>query len=83
MVSIQTLQEALIFTQDMKFGHYMKVPPRHTYIAQTSAVLVSAFVQIAVKEILFATVPDICTPDQRLFLNCNNTKAFFTASVLW
>lgn len=73
----------MIFTQDMKFGHYMKIPPRHTYIAQTSAVTVSAFVQIAVKEILFYAVPDMCAHDQRNFLNCANTKAFFTASIIW
>ena len=30
--TIQTLAEALSFVQDLKLGHYIKVPPRATFI---------------------------------------------------
>lgn len=29
--SVQTLSEATSFTQDLKLGHYVKVPPRATF----------------------------------------------------
>lgn len=33
--SVQTLIEATSFTQDLKLGHYVKVPPRATFIGQS------------------------------------------------
>lgn len=30
--TIQTLAEALSFVQDLKLGHYIKVPPRATFV---------------------------------------------------
>ena len=32
--SIQTLTEATSFVQDLKLGHYIKVPPRATFIGE-------------------------------------------------
>jgi hypothetical protein len=32
--SIQTLIESASFTQDLKLGHYIKVPPRATFIGE-------------------------------------------------
>ena len=32
--SVQTLTEATSFVQDLKLGHYMKVPPRATFIGE-------------------------------------------------
>lgn len=30
--SVQTLTEATMFVQDLKLGHYIKVPPRATFL---------------------------------------------------
>lgn len=35
--SVQTMQVALAFTQDLKLGHYMKVPPRATFMGSSKA----------------------------------------------
>ena len=32
-----TLHQAMIFTSDMKLGHYMKIPPRTVFWGQVSA----------------------------------------------
>lgn len=67
----------------MKLGHYMKVPPRATFVAQVSATFVACFVQVGVKEWLFKTIPNICERDAPLLLTCASTKVFFTSSVIW
>lgn len=50
---------------------------------QLVATLISSFLQVAVKEWIFDTVPDICTPDQPSHLTCPHNEVFFTASVIW
>jgi OPT family small oligopeptide transporter len=42
------LGQAQVFSGDLKFAHYMKVPPRTTFFCQISAAIWSAFVQISV-----------------------------------
>ena len=32
--SVQTLTEATMFVQDLKLGHYIKVPPRATFLGK-------------------------------------------------
>jgi hypothetical protein len=99
--SVQTLGQAVFFLQDLKLGHYIKVPPRATFlgvhwdlynqsvaadwfpIAQLIATVLVAFVQIGVKQWLFANVKDICSPTQSNFLTCPINQVWFTASVIW
>lgn len=80
---MQTLQESQVFVQDMKFGHYIKIPPRHTFIAQMSAVVVACFAQVGTKTLLFNVVPDMCAPLQANLLTCARTKVFFTSTIIW
>ena len=81
--SVQTLTEATSFVQDLKLGHYIKVPPRATFLAQLVATVLAAFVQIGVKQWIFANVVDICKPTQSSFLTCPHNQVFFTASAIW
>ncbi|KAG8855931.1 hypothetical protein FRC20_000665 [Serendipita sp. 405] len=81
--SVQTLGSSLAFMQDLKLGHYMKVPPRATFLVQMVSAFLSAFVQVGVKRWLFATVPDICTRNQPNQLTCPRNEVFFTASAVW
>jgi hypothetical protein len=41
------------------------------------------FVQLGVKEWIFADVKDICLPTQSSFLTCPHNQVFFTASAVW
>ncbi|KAI8459070.1 oligopeptide transporter 4 [Phakopsora pachyrhizi] len=81
--SVQSLLVGLAFIQDLKLGHYMKIPPRVTFIVQIVAAILSAVVQIGVKKFLVATVPDMCDKHQANLLTCPNTSVFYSASVLW
>ena len=81
--AIQTLSAALIFTQDLKLGHYIKVPPRASFMAQSVATLLAGFVQVGVKQALFASVKDICTQGQKAMLTCPHNRVFFNASAVW
>lgn len=81
--SVQTMSEALGFVQDLKLGHYIKAPPRATFVVQITATILAAFVQVSVKQWLFSAVPDICSPDQERFLICPHNQVFFTASTIW
>lgn len=51
--------QALGFAQDMKLGHYMKVPPRSMFFAQLVAGVWSAVVQIAVMNWALVNIPDV------------------------
>ena len=99
--SEQTLLQATWFLEDLKLGHYIKVPPRATFlgvvwdsytqraaadwfpIAQLIATVLVAFVQIGVKQWMFANVKNICLPTQSNFLTCPLNQVWFTASAIW
>lgn len=81
--SVQTLSEATSFVQDLKLGHYVKVPPRATFVVQVVGTLMASFVQVGVKQWMFDNVKDICSPDQPSLLTCPNNAVYFTASAVW
>lgn len=77
------MAQALYFLQDMKLAHYIKVPPRVTFMAQTIACLWSAIVQVAVFNWALGNIEDICSPDQKNGYTCPGASVFYTASVIW
>jgi len=81
--SVQTLTEATSFVQDLKLGHYVKVPPRATFVVQMVATTLAAFVQVGVKTWIFKSIQDICDPNQSSQLTCPHNQVFFTASAVW
>ncbi|KAF8954190.1 OPT oligopeptide transporter [Flammula alnicola] len=81
--SVQTLSASTAFVQDLKLGHYVKVPPRATFLVQMVATILAAFIQVGVKEWIFSNVKDICEPTQRSQLTCPHNQVFFTASAVW
>ncbi|PCH33323.1 OPT oligopeptide transporter [Wolfiporia cocos MD-104 SS10] len=78
-----TVTQALSLASDMKIGHYMKVPPRTMFIAQTLATILSAFICVGVQMWQFATIPDFCQPDQKDYFTCPDLTTFSTASIIW
>lgn len=77
------MSQALYFIQDLKLGHYMKVPPRTMFWSQLIASIWSAIVQIAVMNWALANIPDVCSDTQIHHWNCPSARVFFTASVVW
>ncbi|KAJ5664579.1 hypothetical protein N7507_005310 [Penicillium longicatenatum] len=78
-----SMSQALYFCQDMKLGHYMKVPPRVTFWAQMASCIWSSVVQVAVLNWAFGSITDICSETQANKYTCPNGRVFFNASVIW
>ncbi|KAL2276762.1 hypothetical protein FJTKL_00427 [Diaporthe vaccinii] len=74
---------SLTYVQDMKIGHYMKIPPRSLFRAQLFAVLWLSVVQTATFNWMFAYLPGICTKAQPQGFTCAGAKTFYNASVIW
>ncbi len=78
-----TVVQAVAFTQDLKLGQYMKVPPRTMFMAQTMATIWSCLVQIAVMNWALGSITGICTSTQSNHFTCPQARVFFNASVIW
>ncbi|KAK3943027.1 OPT family small oligopeptide transporter [Diplogelasinospora grovesii] len=78
-----TMSQALTFVGDLKFGHYMKIPPRTMFMAQVVATTFSCFIQIMVLNYALKTIPGVCTPTQPEHFTCPGGRVFFSASVIW
>ncbi|KAH9942142.1 OPT oligopeptide transporter [Epithele typhae] len=79
----QTLAEGSQFVGDLKLGHYIKLPPRATFIVQMTSTAFVGLLQVAVKEWMFANIEDICQTDQKDFLTCPHNQVIYTTSVIW
>ncbi|KLP14582.1 sexual differentiation process protein isp4 [Fusarium fujikuroi] len=78
-----TVAHALDFANDLKLGHYLKIPQRQTFWCQTVATVVSAFVCTAVMNFQILNIPDICQPTQKDRFTCPGVESYFTAAVLF
>ncbi|KAL2788318.1 OPT oligopeptide transporter protein-domain-containing protein [Aspergillus keveii] len=78
-----TVAHALSFANDLKLGHYLKVPPRQTFWCQVIATIVSALVCTGVMNFQITRIPDMCEPDQPNRFTCPNLQSYFTAAVLF
>ena len=81
--ALQTLASGLGFIQDLKLGHYMKVPPRLSFFAQLIFSIWISIVQIGVEQFMFDNVPDLCTSNQQHRFTCPHARIFFTSSIVW
>ncbi|KAI1324286.1 OPT oligopeptide transporter protein-domain-containing protein [Xylariaceae sp. FL0255] len=78
-----TLSQALSFVEDLKFGHYMKIPPRTMFIAQVVATTLSCFIQVGVLNFALTNIDGICDLTQPQRFTCPGGRVFFSASVIW
>ncbi|KAH7148288.1 OPT oligopeptide transporter protein-domain-containing protein [Dactylonectria macrodidyma] len=78
-----TCAHAVMFSNDLKLAHYVKLPPRHTFSAQIVATFISTFVCVGVLNFQMTRIDDVCTEDARFKMTCPGVNTFFTASVLW
>ncbi|KAH6879423.1 OPT oligopeptide transporter protein-domain-containing protein [Thelonectria olida] len=78
-----TVAHALDFANDLKLGHYLKIPQRQTFWCQTVATIVSAFVCTGVMNFQITRIPDICETDQKDKFSCPGVESYFTAAVLF
>ncbi|OAA55649.1 Oligopeptide transporter OPT superfamily [Cordyceps fumosorosea ARSEF 2679] len=68
--------------QDLKLGHYVKIPPWTLFYAQMVSTLVSTLVFVGLLQHQLR-IPAICTPHAPFRFVCPGENFFFTAVVLW
>ncbi|KAK3196455.1 hypothetical protein K4F52_000337 [Lecanicillium sp. MT-2017a] len=78
-----TCAHAVWFANDLKLAHYVKIPPRQTFVAQMVATLISTIICVGVLNFQMLHIDGVCTPDAQYKLTCPGVNTFFTASVLW
>ncbi|EIW64935.1 OPT oligopeptide transporter [Trametes versicolor FP-101664 SS1] len=78
-----SMYQSLFFLNDLKIGHYMKIPPRVMFMAQVVASTLACFVCVGVQEWQFANIEGYCTPTQKDGFVCNDIETFATASIIW
>lgn len=78
-----TMSQALTFVSDLKFGHYMKIPPRTMFMAQVVATTFSCFIQILTLNYALKNIPGVCDTMQPEHFTCPGGRVFFSASVIW
>ncbi|CZS81346.1 unnamed protein product [Fusarium graminearum] len=78
-----TVAHALDFANDLKLGHYLKVPQRQTFWCQTVATIVSAVVCTGVMNFQIRNIPGICESGQKDRFTCPGVESYFTAAVLF
>ncbi|XP_020585185.1 oligopeptide transporter 7-like [Phalaenopsis equestris] len=81
-----SMSQALMFLQDFKLGHYMKIPPRTMFMAQVMGTVISSLVYLCTAWWLMDSVPNIC--DRELLPSdspwtCPGDHVFYDASVIW
>ncbi|KAH8551798.1 OPT family small oligopeptide transporter [Umbelopsis sp. PMI_123] len=75
-------KQALLFAQDLKLGHYMKIPPRDMFIFQIVGTIIASFVSLGTTQYLMTTISNICTNAAYPF-TCPNASLFGASSVIW
>ncbi|KAL3965293.1 hypothetical protein ACCO45_002297 [Purpureocillium lilacinum] len=78
-----TLGQAQTYSGNLKLAHYMKVPPRVTFICQVVATIWAVFVQIAVMNWTLGNIDGVCDNKQVSHFTCPNGRAFFSSSIVW
>lgn len=66
--------QALQFTQDLKLGHYMKIPPRIMFWVQVISSVIAGIINLATTDWLLRVQPNICTKAGYPW-TCRNTNS--------
>jgi OPT family oligopeptide transporter len=82
-LAADNVEQAVAFSGDLKFGYYMKVPPRLIFWGQILSSTVMVISVIVAQDWALDNISGICTPDQKDFFICPNISIFTTASILW
>ncbi|KAK6924495.1 Oligopeptide transporter, OPT superfamily [Dillenia turbinata] len=81
-----SMKQGILFLQDLKLGHYMKIPPRTMFMAQVLGTFIAVFVHLGIAWWLIYTIPKICDEDllpSDSPWTCPGDHVFYDASVMW
>ncbi|XP_047336037.1 oligopeptide transporter 7-like [Impatiens glandulifera] len=77
-----SMAQAVVFLQDLKLGHYMKIPPRNMFMAQILGTLIAVIVYLGTAWWLLETIPDICESSSSIW-TCPSDTVFYDSTVIW
>ncbi|KAJ3333657.1 hypothetical protein HDU76_005401 [Blyttiomyces sp. JEL0837] len=81
-LSYMSLYQGTLFVQDLKLGHYMKVPPRAMFFVQVWGTLIASFVNVYVAVYVFEHLGDKI--NQHLGgWNAAQYNAFISTGAIW
>ncbi|KAG7663268.1 uncharacterized protein J8A68_003182 [[Candida] subhashii] len=75
--------QAQNFVNDLKLGHYTKIPPRALFRCQLVSVFIASFVQLAVLNFQIENVAGFCEPDNHQKFTCPGARSFYSASIMF
>ncbi|XVE80579.1 hypothetical protein DITRI_Ditri14bG0150800 [Diplodiscus trichospermus] len=81
-----SLVQALFLTQDLKLGHYMKIPPKSMFIVQLVGTIVASSCYFGTTWWLVSSVENICLSDilpKGSPWTCPGDNVFYSASIIW
>jgi OPT family small oligopeptide transporter len=81
--STDVVGQGVYFAMDMKLAHYLKVPPRTTFVAQGVATILGALTQTGVTLWMLGHINGICQSDQADNFTCPNGRTVYSSSVIW
>ncbi|KAF9117023.1 hypothetical protein BGW39_002508, partial [Mortierella sp. 14UC] len=76
-----SMAQAMLFTSDLKLGHYMKIPPRAMFWAQLIGTVIAGLVNLLTANWLLKSQKGICEDNEEFM--CPSANTFFSASVIW
>ena len=75
--------QAQNWINDLKQGHYAKIPPRAMFRVQLLSVVLTMFIQLGILLYQINGIPDYCSPTNPQKFFCYGTTTFYNASILW
>ncbi|KAJ5719882.1 hypothetical protein N7493_006760 [Penicillium malachiteum] len=81
-VGVAVSNQALTFTQDMKLGHYMKIPPHQMFMAQVVSTAVSCLVVVSIIKFQL-NIEGVCNSEVQTRWICGTASTNFTSSLMW
>ncbi|KAI8051224.1 OPT oligopeptide transporter protein-domain-containing protein, partial [Syncephalis plumigaleata] len=77
-----SMSQGITFLADLKLGHYMKIPPRHMFVAQIIGTVLAGTINLATTYLMFHLYPQLC--DKKIVgWTCQSSRVFYAASVIW
>jgi len=77
-----SMAQAITFVGDLKLGHYMKIPPRDMFIAQTAGTVLAGLMNVSTAYWIYGHIKGLCQPDS-VEWQCSSARVFYSASIIW
>ncbi|KAK9465336.1 OPT oligopeptide transporter protein-domain-containing protein [Lipomyces arxii] len=76
-------QQSESFVSDLKMGHYVKLPPRAMFRVQMIAVLVQAFMTVAILNFSIDSIDNFCEYTQPDHFTCSYPHSLYSEGILY